>query len=65
MKDLDTYLTKDDIKMANNHRKKCLTSLVIEKMQNEQNVTPLTPITIAKNNFLNSDNTLKFLLEIM
>lgn len=48
MKDLDTYLTKDDIKMANNHRKKCLTSLVIEKMQNEQNVTPLTPITIAK-----------------
>ena len=48
MKDLDTYFARDDIKMVNNHRKKCLTSLVIEKMQNEQNVTTLTPITTAK-----------------
>lgn len=48
MKDLDTHLTKDDIKMVNKHMKKCLTSSVTEKTQNETNVTILTPITIAK-----------------
>lgn len=48
MKDLDTHLTKDDIKMVNKHMKKCLTWLVIEKMQNKTNVTKLTSITTAK-----------------